>query len=112
MSAAAPAVRVIVLVGGGHSHVQVLKSFGMRPQPGVRLTLVTPTLETPYSGMLPGCISGAYSVDDIHIRLAPLCSFSKARLIHADVAGLDLPGRSLEFTDRPSLRYSKTLGCL
>ena len=105
MSAAAPAVRDIVLVGGGHSHVQVLKSFGMRPQPGVRLTLVTPSLETPYSGMLPGCISGAYNVDDIHIRLAPLCSFSKARLIHADVAGLDLPGRSLEFADRPSLRY-------
>ena len=105
MSAAVPAVRDIVLVGGGHSHVQVLKSFAMRPQSGVRLTLLTPSLETPYSGMLPGCLSGAYSADDIHIRLAPLCSFSGARLIHAGAAGLDLQNRTVQFAARPSLRY-------
>ena len=64
-----PYVRDLVLVGGGHSHVQVLKAFGMRAEPGVRLTLITPTLQTPYSGMLPGCISGVYSEADIHINL-------------------------------------------
>ena len=51
----------LVLVGGGHAQIQFLKFFGMNPEAGVRLTLITDILKTPYSGMLPGHIEGVWS---------------------------------------------------
>ena len=95
----------LVLLGGGHSQVAVLKSFGMQPLPGVRLTLVSRDVHTPYSGMLPGYIAGHYDYDTFHIDLRPLARFAGARLIHAAVNGLDLDNNTLLFADRPPLRF-------
>lgn len=95
----------LVLLGGGHSHVAVLKKFGMQPLPGVRLTLVSRDAMTPYSGMLPGYIAGHYDYDTCHIDLRRLAQFAGACLIHAPVSGLDLKHNQLLFDQRPALRF-------
>ncbi len=94
-----------MLLGGGHSNVLVLRRFAMRPLPGVRITLVAREVHTPYSGMLPGYISGHYGYDDIHIDLGPLAMAAGARLIAAEAINVDLTERRVEFAHHPALRY-------
>lgn len=100
-----PVLRDIVLVGGGHSHVGVLRDFAMRPVPGVRISLICTDAHTPYSGMLPGYVAGHYGYDEVHIDLDRLAVFAGARFICAEVTGIDRQGRRLLLRDRPSMPY-------
>jgi selenide, water dikinase len=105
MRALVPFTQDLVLVGGGHAHVHVLKRFGMRPAAGVRLTLVARDLATPYSGMLPGYVAGLYRFEDCHIDLVRLARFAGARLVHAEAAGLDRARHEVLCRAHPALRY-------
>ncbi|MSO80652.1 MAG: selenide, water dikinase SelD [Alphaproteobacteria bacterium] len=96
----------IVLVGGGHAHVAVLRRFGMKPEPGVRLTLIARDVETPYSGMIPGYFAGHYTRPECHIDLVRLARFAGARLVHASATGLDLAARRVHVDGgRPPVAY-------
>jgi selenide,water dikinase len=100
-----PVAKELVLIGGGHSHVIVLRMLGMNPIPGLQVTLISPSVKTPYSGMLPGVVAGHYEEDDIHIDLVPLCRFAGARFFQDRVTGLDLENKMIQCEDRPDVRF-------
>lgn len=105
MKPTTPVTTDLVLIGGGHAHVQVLKSFGMSPEPGVRLTLVARELEAPYSGMLPGFVAGHYDHDAIHIDMVRMARFAGARIVNTDAVGVDRAARRVLLAGRPPLAY-------
>lgn len=100
-----PALRDLVLIGGGHAHALVLRMWAMDPLPGARLTLVTPDPVTPYTGMLPGLIAGHYRREDLMIDLVRLARLAGARLILDRATGLDRDRRLIHLAGRPPLPY-------
>jgi selenide,water dikinase len=95
----------ILLLGAGHAHVEVLRRFAMRPERGVRLTLIGREPETPYSGMLPGVIRGDYQARQAHIDLAPLAALAGARLIMGEAVSIQLDARTVSVSGRPDIPF-------
>jgi selenide, water dikinase len=95
----------LALVGGGHAPGHMLKSSGMRPLRGVRVTLIARDVETPYSGMLLGWVAGHYQFEDCHIKLGRLARFAGARLIHEAAIGADRGSSHVICRDHPPIRW-------
>lgn len=95
----------IVLVGGGHSHVEVIRRFGLAAVPGVQLTVICTDAQTPYSGMLPGYVAGHYAAEDIHIDLPRLADWAGIRFVQDEVVAIDRHRRTVRCASGLEMRY-------
>ncbi len=95
----------LVLVGGGHTHVLVLRALGMQPEPGLVVTVIAKEISAPYSGMLPGYVAGHYGLDDIHIDVVRLAQWANVRLVHGVVESVDRAARRVHIAGREPLGY-------
>ncbi len=99
--------RELVLAGGGHAHLGVLRDLARRGVPaGTRVTLLARESEALYSGMLPGLIAGRFTREECVVDLRRLARSAGARFVAAEVTGLDRArGHVLLGDGRPPLRY-------
>jgi selenide,water dikinase len=95
----------VVLIGGGHAHIQVMTAFGARPEHGLRLVLISDQTHAPYSGMLPGHLADLYRRDETLIDLAALAQATGTTLILARATGLDAARRQVFCEGRPPVDY-------
>jgi pyridine nucleotide-disulfide oxidoreductase family protein len=98
-------VKDLVLIGGGHSHAIVLKMFGLKPLPSVRLTLISDVLHAPYSGMLPGHVAGLYDYDECHIDLRSLAEFAGCQILVDRAIAIDLSKNQVICQTRPPVNF-------
>lgn len=95
----------LVLLGGGHSHVEVIRRLGMAPPPDTRIVLVSTGRYTPYSGMLPGYAAGHYGFHDCHIDLLPLCRLARVEFRTTEARGIDPIARRVLCSDGAAIAY-------
>lgn len=97
--------RELVLVGGGHSHVQVLRMHLMEPIEGVRVTVVLDQPVATYSGMVPAVVAGQLPASAAEIDVRPLARRAGCRVVVARAVGLDPTARRVRLAGRPPLRW-------
>ena len=78
----------LVLAGGGHAHLHILKALAARRWPDVEVTLVAPHARQIYSGMVPGWMAGHYRIEQCAAPLGPLARAAGVRFIEDSVGGL------------------------
>ena len=95
----------LVLAGGGHAHVHVLKAFAMRPEPLLHLTVVSPHSYATYSGMVPGVLAGQYRLRGAQIDVRALAARAGAVFLADRVVRVDPQQRVIHLAERPLLSY-------
>jgi pyridine nucleotide-disulfide oxidoreductase family protein len=98
-------VRRLILAGGGHSHLFVLRDLAHSRPKDLEVTLVNPEPWMLYSGMVPGWIAGHYALADYRVNLANLALRASMRFVIGSVVGLDAAERTLRLASGDTLPY-------
>jgi pyridine nucleotide-disulfide oxidoreductase family protein len=95
----------LVLLGGGHAHLHVLKSLAAQPMASAQVTLVSPFPRQMYSGMVPGLVSGHYDLDEVSVALAPLAAAAKVEFLETSATAVDVNAKTVELLCGDTLAF-------
>ena len=98
----------LLLAGGGHSHVLVLRQWALRPQSrpaSGSITLVSHHPTSLYSGLVPSIVAGLATPASARIDLKQLCGQAGVRFLQAEITGLEWTRRQLLLQGGERLGY-------
>jgi pyridine nucleotide-disulfide oxidoreductase family protein len=100
-------VNRLILVGGGHAHVHVLKKLRTKKPRGLKVLMVSSDTRQYYSGMAAGYIEGRYDLEDYTFDLPELCERSGVQFIQDEVIHIDSKGKNLTTSSGRSIPYDR-----
>lgn len=81
----------LVLVGGGHSHLQVIKGLNQASRPeDLEVVLIDLTDHPCYSGMVPSAVAGIYTPDEALVDLKSLAEWAGIEFVKDRVVDIDV----------------------
>lgn len=104
--------KTLILVGGGHAHLQVITNASLSPH--IRCVLISESSISTYSGLLPAAVAKLCDESAPDIQLEPLCIGNGFHFIQGSVTKI-VPQHQQIFIQSPSntsLTYSLTYTAL
>jgi selenide,water dikinase len=95
----------VILVGGGHSHVQVLEALASEPLEDAVVTVVVDKPIAIYSGMVPGYVAGQYRADELEIDVPALCRHAGVEVIVRSAESIDADQQRIQVEGYDPIRY-------
>ena len=97
-------MKKLILAGGGHGHINILKLLAKEPVADLEITLITNFGRQYYSGMLPGFIEGIYTEDKISFDVEELCREAGVTYVNDKIKEVD-GERQLVITEEAKYPY-------
>jgi NADH dehydrogenase FAD-containing subunit len=95
----------LLMIGAGHAHAQILRQWATAPRKDYELVVISPSPLAPYSGMVPGWLSGQYRYEEIVIDFAKLSARAGARWVCGELSEINPHGQQLRLSTGESLDY-------
>ena len=88
-------MKKLILAGGGHGHINILKELIKIPIKDFEVILITDCRKQYYSGMLSGFIEGVYKENEIFFDVEKLCSKAGVKYINESIVKIDANKKSI-----------------
>ncbi len=99
----------LVLVGGGHSNVLLIRKWIMKPalMPDCPITIISRDFNLVYSAMYPGVIAGEFKIGESLINIYSLADRAKISFVKDEIRDINFVQKKVLFYKRPFIKYSK-----
>ena len=98
----------LVLVGGGHSNVLLMRKWLMQPNlmPNHPITIISRDSHLVYSAKFPSVIANLISLEESLIDIASFAKSVKVAFIQEEVKNIEFKHNKIIFKSRPAISYS------